>query len=310
MKLFSVLVYLSFLHCTLLGQTHKTKKFPIIDMHLHSDWYGRPFLKEPLTGLTSYKDEQTYRDSTFWYLKHYHVVRAVTDGVSALSYSNQNSALIITAIGDNNPDSLETWLKNGTLEKWLKEGRYKVLAEFAPQYNGMGPTDENLESYFSLAERYNIPFGIHMGPGPPGAAYIGIPKFRMSLGNPLLLEDILVKHPKLRLYVMHAGWPFLNEMIAALYAYPQLYIDIAVINWVLPVKEFHGYIKRIVESGFGKRIMFGSDEMQWPQSYNISVANILSSNFLTQEQKEDIFYNNAARFLKLSEEEIKKDKGQ
>jgi Amidohydrolase len=54
------------------------------------------------------------------------------------------------------------------------------------------------------------PIAVHMGLGPPGAAYIGYPKYRMSLSNPLLLEDLLVRHPKLRLYVMHAGWPMLG----------------------------------------------------------------------------------------------------
>src|SRR5262245_59017296 len=29
----------------------------------------------------------------------------------------------------------------------------------------------------------------------------------MSLSNPLLLKKVLVRHPKLRLYVVHAGWP-------------------------------------------------------------------------------------------------------
>jgi predicted TIM-barrel fold metal-dependent hydrolase len=48
--------------------------------------------------------------------------------------------------------------------------------------------------------------------------------------------------------------------------------------------------------------------MQWPQSIQVSVENILSADFLTKKQKEDIFYNNAARFLRLSNEEIKRDK--
>lgn len=68
---------------------------------------------------------------------------------------------------------------------------------------------------------------------------------------------MLVRHPDLRLYVMHAGWPFLDEMIGLLYMHPQVYIDVAVINWVLPRKEFHRYLRRLVEAGFGDRIMYG-----------------------------------------------------
>jgi predicted TIM-barrel fold metal-dependent hydrolase len=133
-------------------------------------------------------------------------------------------------------------------------------------------------------------------------------KYRMSLSNPLLLEDVLVRHPKMRIYIMHGGWPFLDEMIGLLYAHPQVYIDVAVINWVLPRKEFHQYLRRIVEAGYEDRIMYGSDQMQWPQSIKISVENILTADFLTRAQKEDILYNNASRFLRFSAEEIRKDK--
>jgi predicted TIM-barrel fold metal-dependent hydrolase len=61
-----------------------------------------------------------------------------------------------------------------------------------------------------------------------------------------------------------------------------------------------------VEAGFGKRIMFGSDAMVWPQTIPIAIQSIESADFLTSEQKRDIFYNNAARFLRLSDEEVSK----
>jgi predicted TIM-barrel fold metal-dependent hydrolase len=50
--------------------------------------------------------------------------------------------------------------------------------------------------------------------------------------------------------------------------------------------------------------MFGSDQMVWPGAIEIAIANVESANFLTPEQKRDIFYNNAARFLRLSPEEM------
>ena len=55
--------------------------------------------------------------------------------------------------------------------------------------------------------------------------------------------------------------------------------------------------------GFGlpivKRVMFGSDQMQWPETIDWAVERIEQAPFLTEEQKQDIFYNNAKRFLKL-----------
>jgi hypothetical protein len=51
--------------------------------------------------------------------------------------------------------------------------------------------------------------------------------------------------------------------------------------------------------------MYGSDQMIWPDAVGLSIETIEEADFLTEEQKKDIFYNNAARFLRL-EEDIEK----
>ena len=52
--------------------------------------------------------------------------------------------------------------------------------------------------------------------------------------------------------------------------------------------------------------MFGSDQMVWPELIERSIEVIEEAPFLTAQQKRDIFYNNAARFLRLDEETIAK----
>ncbi len=190
-----------------------------------------------------------------------------------------------------------------TLRKLHAQGRLAVLGELAPQYEGIAPDDPRLEPYWKLAEEFDIPVGLHVGPGPPGAAVIGAaPAYRMQLSDPLLLDDVLARHPKLRLYVMHAGWPNADRMIGLLYAHPQVYVDTAVIDWTQPRAEFWGYLKRPVDAGYGRRVMFGSDQMVWPQALPAAVAAIRAAPFLTSEQKRDILHDNAARFLRLAPE--------
>jgi predicted TIM-barrel fold metal-dependent hydrolase len=189
------------------------------------------------------------------------------------------------------------------------EGKFAVFAEISAQYNGLSPADPSLEPYFALAEELDIPVGIHMGEGPPGAAYLWSPEYRARLTSPFLLEDVLIRHPRLRVYVMHYGSPLVDEMIAMLFSHPQLYVDVAGNDWSLPRKEFHDHLRRLVEAGFGKRIMFGSDAMVWPQTIAIAIESIESAAFLTEEQKRDIFYNNAVRFLRLSDEEVSTHRG-
>ena len=131
---------------------------------------------------------------------------------------------------------------------------------------------------------------------------------RVYNANPIQLEEVLVNYPNLKLYIMHGGWPYTEDVKALMYAHPNLYVDIAVINWILPKKECHKYIEDLIDAGFENRIMYGSDQMVWPQVINVGIETVNSAEFLTLKQKENIFYNNAAQFLGLSDDEIKKHK--
>jgi predicted TIM-barrel fold metal-dependent hydrolase len=52
------------------------------------------------------------------------------------------------------------------------------------------------------------------------------------------------------------------------------------------------------------RVMFGSDQMRWPEAIALAIDRVNRLDFLTVEEKQDIFYDNAAKFLGLSAEEI------
>lgn len=184
------------------------------------------------------------------------------------------------------------------LQSMMVDKSVRVMGEVLLQYQDMSPADPAFEPYWKAAEDNDIPVAIHMGPGPAGAVdYWKMSNYRVALSDPGLLEEVLVRHPKLRVYVMHAGWPMADRMVQMLYSFPRLYVDTAVIDWYLPRKEFHHYLKRLVDAGFASRIMFGSDQMIWPEAIEVAIQSIESAEFLTAQQKRDIFYNNAVRFL-------------
>ncbi|MCJ7691442.1 MAG: amidohydrolase family protein, partial [Clostridiaceae bacterium] len=170
---------------------------------------------------------------------------------------------------------------------------------------GISPSDSIFEPFLIIAEELDVPIGIHIGPGPPGAPnFPGLGKYRARLHSPLVIEEALVRHPNLRVYLMHAGWPMIDDLIALLWTYPQVHVDVGLICYAIPRAEFYTYLKRIVEAGFGKRVMFGSDQMNWPGAIEVGIDAIEKAEFLSNDQKRDILYNNAARFLRLSDEEI------
>jgi uncharacterized protein len=284
---------------------------PIIDMHLHAYPVGAlypPGTPNPVTGVPSSATDHELRNENLAALERFNIVRAVTSGCPfelVLEWKESASDRIIAApyVGgarDCRPTPEE-------LRDAHESGNLGAIGEMGLQYQGLTLSSPDAAPYLELAEELGVPVGVHTGRGPPGAAYGCCPQFRAALGNPLLIEDVLVRLPDVRVYIMHAGYPFIDETIALLHSHPQVYADLSAINWIIPREEFHFYLRRLVQAGFSGRLMFGSDQMIWPDAIGLAIEGIESADFLGEQEKRDIFYNNAARFLGLSEEEIAKD---
>jgi predicted TIM-barrel fold metal-dependent hydrolase len=82
-----------------------------------------------------------------------------------------------------------------------------------------------------------------------------------------------------------------------------VFVDIAQNDWGFPRAHFYSQLKRLVDAGFGQRILWGSDQMVWPATIDVAIDTIEKAPFLSAAQKRDIFYNNAARFLRLTADE-------
>lgn len=282
---------------------------PIIDMHIHAFVEGNPLFGmthpptlrgETYQGVISEKEQ---KEQTLEVLQKNNIVKAiVTSG--QLWYDDAPETIVI---GDSNKSVDE-------LRNQHQEGNLQVIAEVAPFYGGILADDESILPYFELAQELNIPLGFHIFPGGPNYGIHLMPHFlggmRAYNANPLQLENVLVQYPNVKVYIMHGAWPYVEDLKALMYAHPNVYIDVSVVNWILPQEEFNAYLKSLIAAGFGDRIMFGSDQMTWPQVINVGIETINNADFLTLEQKEDIFYDNAAKFLELTEEEINKHKNQ
>lgn len=185
-----------------------------------------------------------------------------------------------------------------SLEAEFDAKQIVAISEITNQYAGIMADDPRMDAFWAMAERTSMPVGIHVGLGPPGTAKL-YPEFRVQ--HPSHLEEVLNAYPDLRLFVMHAGYPFVAEMKALLYVHPQLMVETGVLQFALPEAEYNAFLKELVQAGFADRIMFGSDQMNWPGAIGLGIDAINRAPYLSTEQKRMILHDNAARFLRLGE---------
>jgi len=288
---------------------HAEEREPIIDVHMHAypaDMALPASLVNPVTGKpTVVKDGEAHLHACLAEMKRLNIVKGVVSGgdgdrlAAALHWRDTAPDRFIAGAGVRG--SADTPLPEiGVLRKAFAEGRLRVLGEVTAQYAGLSLSDAKYEAYLALAEELDVPVALHTGLGPSGTSYDPCCRgFRASLGNPLLIEEALNRHPKLRVNLMHAGWPYLQETIALMVVYPQVHADLGATDWGLPRPEFHAYLGALMRAGLGKRLMFGSDQMYWPELIGMAVDAIDSATFLTSAEKRDIFHGNAVRFLQL-----------
>ena len=305
-KLFLILFLFLAEYATALSQDTPP---PIIDIHLHgydavppdvkADWAGEFNARQ----LTSPESADIHFMKVVEEMEKHNIRLGIVSSTSLQALDKWKSArpdLFLTGI---QTDYGRPILSPDSLKLMYEIGKVDVLGELGLQYYGLEPDAPSLSSYYKVAEENGIPVCLHTGLGPPGGPHSFAPDFRTTLGKPSLFEPVLVKHPNLKAFLAHAGWPYLSETIAMMYIYPELYVDIGVIAWALPKNAFYSALKELVDAGFGKRIMFGSDQMIWPGAITIAVETVNEAPFLTETERRDIFYNNAARFLELSEDE-------
>jgi predicted TIM-barrel fold metal-dependent hydrolase len=275
----------------------------VIDMHLHAftddsfkvpakDYYGNVGSASAAAQLA-----ETYAAMT-----KYHIVKAMVCGsVASLDawVLKDQGHKIIRGLAMNDPS--DYGMDTTRFEKLVKSGKVQVFGEIGAYYAGTSLNDSTWQPYLKICERYDIPVAVHTGGGDPGGVYTWSPKARLKYGDPYLIEDVLVRYPKLRLYIMHSGEDWHEHALRLMAYYPQLYSDLGAMLWVEPLDQRYvtEFLRHAKQAGYLSRVMYGTDQMRWPYAIKKSLDFLNSLTFLSKKDKEDILYNNAARFLRL-----------
>ena len=273
----------------------------IIDMHMHSYTEKDFWVGTARNGLESSQTAKETLEQTIQKINEHNIEYAVVCGsLESIELYTKTDKRFIPAY----QDSEEELIPIKQFEEYVKSGKIKVFAEVMAVYKGKTLADSIYQPYLEICEKYEIPVGYHSGGSFPNAQQLGWPNYRISLGDPFLIEDVLVKYPKLKLYLMHAGENFYENTLRMMDGYPNLHADLGVEMWLHPMtKDFAvKFLKSAKEYGFLDRVMFGSDQMVWPDAITNSIDFLNDLDFLTKAEKEMIFYKNAKKFLGINEE--------
>jgi len=263
----------------------KSSGLKIFDVHLHGDAAPEKQLSNLATNgvgtiavSTSWAQQQTYQSNDLTILH----------------------GLFVPCPNGKVPYSLQQCFEDGKewpdvswVEQQIKDKKIDFIGEVLAQYHGISSSDSLMYPYYALAEKYNLPVGIHTGSAGPDH---GSPNFKEEMGNPLLLKGALAKFPKLKVWLMHGGGPFVKECIEMMKTYPGLYADISVLNNpnIIPAKDFALIMKEFIDAGLEDRLLFGSDNAD----VKTCIAAVEGLEFLSAKQKEKIFHLNAGSFFK------------
>ncbi len=268
----------------------------VIDVHMHSYTEKDFWVGKARNGFESSKSAKEHLEQTIQKMNRHKIEFAVICGtIESIELYTKADKRFIPAYQDYE----DTLIPVKQFEEHVQSGKIKVFGEVMAVYKGRTLADSLYQPYLAICEKYGVPVAYHSGGSFPNAQQLGWPKYRIALGDPFLIEDVLVKYPKLKLYLMHAGENFYENTLRMMDGYPNLYADLGVELWLHPLTKDYGtkFLKSAKEYGVLDRVMFGSDQMVWPEAITSSIDFLNSMDFLTKAEKERILYKNARKFL-------------
>ncbi|WP_433508903.1 amidohydrolase family protein [Nonomuraea sp. CA-143628] len=122
--------------------------------------------------------------------------------------------------------------------------------KLGPIYQGTSPLHPLTMRVFSAAERLGLPVMIHQGAIFANAG-------RLADANPLLLDDVAIAFPELRVVIAHMGHPWVHETAIVMRRNPHVYADTSAIASRPTVLA--NALSAAKEYGVLDKVLFGSD---------------------------------------------------
>ncbi|MCA8955899.1 MAG: amidohydrolase family protein [Planctomycetes bacterium] len=185
------------------------------------------------------------------------------------------------------------------LEERIRDGLVKGIKLY-PGYDHYPINDASLETVFRIAAKHDVPVMIHTGD-----TYAKTAKVRMA--HPLLVDDVAVDYPDVKLVMCHLGNPWFQDAAEVLYKNDNVFADISGLTLGEFTYDFERYVAMRLKDMItymgdpGKQLMYGSD---WPLVHMKPYVRLLHELDFTDEQLENIAWRTAARLFRVPVDRI------
>ena len=183
---------------------------------------------------------------------------------------------LFTGFGTLHPDSEDI---QGDFDYLIELGLKGV--KLHPDFQQFALNEDRALEIGKIVEKGNVPILIHCG------------DFRYNYSNPDQLKPFLDEFPNLTVIGAHfAGWSIWQEATEKLAGTPNLYVDLSSSLYDLSPE----IALELIHKYGSDRVLWGTDYPMWDSVSEMEYFNKLD---LTQKERLQILYENAAKILKL-----------
>ncbi|WP_043628947.1 amidohydrolase family protein [Nonomuraea candida] len=164
--------------------------------------------------------------------------------------------------------------------------------KFHPSLQGFAPNDRVAYPLYEAIEELGVPALFHTGQTGIGAGVPGGGGIRLKYSDPMLVDDVAVDFPELRIILAHPSFPWQDEALAVATHKPHVHIDLS--GW--SPKYFPPQLIRYANTLLKDKVLFGSDyPLITPDRWLADFAEL----DIKPEVRPLILKHNAARLLGL-----------
>lgn len=283
MKTILVVTLVSFLGVSFSAYCDDPDGLKIIDAHTHTIFDG----KSDRPGAIPQTEEEYFKE-----MKEAGVVGTIAHSLQGgKHYHDLKSKNVVHCYG------VDTRIDRKALEADLKSGKFgciKIYLGYVHQF----ASNKNYTPAYELAEKYKVPVVFHTGDTDSSKALL-------KYADPLTVDEVAVKYPKVNFVIAHAGNPWIQSAAEVAYKNPNVYLDgsaflVGDIEKASPEK-LETYVIQPLKWIFGymedpQKLMFGTD---WPLT-RMKPYIALFKKAIPKEHWKAVFHDNAARVFKLN----------